>query len=94
MSPTFKTTQALPTLLHLLPHPLDQVLSDQPRQPHLWLRAAVDRDAGRPIDWDAIFGPGGYDAAVDWPAVTFWKVGPVVVSGSAGQPGGTTGNVC
>lgn len=31
-----------------------EVLSDPSRQPELWLRASRDRDAGRPIDWDAV----------------------------------------
>ncbi|KXZ45276.1 hypothetical protein GPECTOR_56g372 [Gonium pectorale] len=35
--------------------------------------AARNQAAGRPIDWQPIYGPGGYTATVDWPSARFYK---------------------
>src|SRR5436309_15782365 len=40
---------------------------DKPRHVELWQAAAE----GKPIDWDELFA--GYNAAVDWPACTFYQ---------------------
>ncbi|GLC56432.1 hypothetical protein PLESTB_001104200 [Pleodorina starrii] len=53
-------------------HHMAEVVT-RPGQAAVWLRAARDRAAGRPIDWRQVLGEGGYTAAVDWPSLAFYR---------------------
>ncbi|KAG2449031.1 hypothetical protein HYH02_005783 [Chlamydomonas schloesseri] len=48
-------------------------VAKHPGHDEAWRAAARDQAAGRVTDWRALFGPGGYTAAVDWPAARFYK---------------------
>ena len=53
--------------------PCDHMESNlaQPQRFALWREAAARKHAGQPIDWTPLLD--GYRAAVDWPAVYFWR---------------------
>lgn len=46
-----------------------ELLADTNQDPDNFLNAF--RNPEEPVDWDKVYE--GYDAAVDWPTVTFWE---------------------